>query len=255
MEQPPIQSIDRVFDIVEVLAENPRGMTLTQISTSVSLHKSTVHRMMLALISRGYVDKDEQTGRYKLTMRLFSIGSRVLGGFDILSVARPYLEQLSEYADEAVHLVVRDSENVVYLLKEDSSRSLVRSGTHYGFSNPMYCTGVGKSILAYLSDEDVADIWARTKVTAYTSRTITSFALLKEELSVIRVRGYAIDDEEFEDGLRCIACAIFDYTQQPIAAISISAPITRMSMDRVTELAPQITQAAHEISRQMGFQK
>ncbi len=163
----PVQSIDRLFDIVEALSNAPRGMALSDLSAAVGLHTSTTHRLLAALVARGYVQKDIESGKYRLTMRLFEVGSRAVGGMNIVSLARPYLEHLAATTHEAIHLVVRDGDEVVYLYKENMGDSTVRMASFVGLRNPMYCTAVGKSILSCLPEAEVAAIWQRTVITRF----------------------------------------------------------------------------------------
>lgn len=128
----PVQSIDRLFDIVEALSNAPRGMALSDLSAAVGLHTSTTHRLLAALVARGYVQKDIESGKYRLTMRLFEVGSRAVGGMNIVSLARPYLEHLAATTHEAIHLVVRDGDEVVYLYKENMGDSTVRMASFGG---------------------------------------------------------------------------------------------------------------------------
>ena len=174
----PVQSIDRVIDIIEALGATSHGMSLTDLSNTVGLHISTTHRLLSALIARGYVQKEPLMGRYRLTMRLFEVGSRAVGGVNLVSIARPYLEHLADFTGETIHLVARYADEVVYLYKEDTSNTIVRMASFVGLHSPMYCTAVGKSILAYLSRDEVRGIWGRSVVTAFTPNTITRFEQL-----------------------------------------------------------------------------
>lgn len=177
-----MQSIDRLFDIVEALSNAPRGMALSDLSAAVGLHTSTTHRLLAALVARGYVQKDIESGKYRLTMRLFEVGSRAVGGMNIVSLARPYLEHLAATTHEAIHLVVRDGDEVVYLYKENMGDSTVRMASFVGLRNPMYCTAVGKSILSCLPEAEVTAIWQRTVITRFTPHTIVDYAVLIAEL-------------------------------------------------------------------------
>lgn len=139
-----MQSIDRLFDIVEALSNAPRGMALSDLSAAVGLHTSTTHRLLAALVARGYVQKDIESGKYRLTMRLFEVGSRAVGGMNIVSLARPYLEHLAATTHEAIHLVVRDGDEVVYLYKENMGDSTVRMASFVGASQPDVLHGGGQ---------------------------------------------------------------------------------------------------------------
>ena len=247
-----VQSIDRTFNIIETLSAHPRGLHLTDLANELNLHISTVHRLLNCLAVHGYVQKDPGSGKYRLTMRLFEIGSRVVCGTNILSVAKPYLEHLADLTGEAIHLVVRDGDEVVYLYKEESSNSVIRMGSSVGLRNPLYCTGVGKAILAGLSDDEVESIWQRTHFTKFTNKTITDYEQMKRELAAVRRRHFAIDDEEHERGVKCIAAAIMDFSNSPVAALSISAPASRLSDEDIARIAPYILTASHEISTLLG---
>ena len=247
-----VQSIDRMILIVELLSMHPKGASLTEICGETSLPKGTVSRMLGALISHGYVIQEPDTKRYRLTMRMFEIGSRVAGSANILSVARPYLEYLSSVSGEAVHLVSRVNDEVVYLYKEEASNSIVRMSSFVGLRNPMYCTGVGKSILAFLPDDEMRGIWSRTVPIRFTSSTITTLEDMEAEILRIRQRGYAIDDEEHEAGVRCVAAPILDFNGNPVAAISLSAPAVRLNDAEIEKYAPMVMEAAGNISRYFG---
>ncbi len=253
VEKSSVQSIDRVLDIIEALAKSVRGITLTDLAEMVSLHKSTVHRLLSTLVSKNYVLKDPESGKYRLTMRMFEIGSQVVAGLNIVSVARPYLEHLSAVTDEAIHLVVRDGTEIVYLYKEDpSSMSIVNMASRVGLRNPLYCTAVGKSILAALPEDEAEAIWDKSTITRFTNNTITTFARMKQEMAQIREKGYAIDNEEHERGVRCIAVAIRDFSGNAVAAISVSASASRLDDNRIDEISSEVMQAASSISRLLG---
>jgi len=207
------------------------------------------------LVDRGYAVKETASGKYRLTLRTFEIGCRVSGVWDLLTAARPLLEELAAESKEAVHLVERDGSSVVYLYKAEPYRQLVRMGSRTGLRNPMYCTGVGKSILALLPREEVARIWESETITAFSPNTITSLDRLQTELELTRQRGYALDNEEHEAGVCCVACAIRNWAGLPVAAISISAPASRMDAGMVETLLPRIRSVSDQLSRMLGFRE
>lgn len=247
-----IQSLDRVISIIELLSLYPKGVTLTELCSKTQLPKGTVSRMLSALLVHGYVMQNIENKHYCLTMRLFEIGCRVVGGANILSIARPYLENLSTVTQDTVHLVSRDNDEVVYLYKEDVTSSIVRMSSCVGSRNPMYCTGVGKSILAYIPEEEVAAIWNRTEIIQHTPNTITTLDRLLDELAEVRRSGFAIDDVEHEIGVRCIAAPILDFHNVPIAAISISAHSDSLTDQKIREYSPLLIETAKNISRYYG---
>lgn len=248
-----VQSIDRVLDILEALSAAPNGMALSELSAAVNLPGSTTHRLVKTLIDRGYALKDPSTGKYRLSLRTFEIGCRVSNVWDLLSAAKPYLDELAAFSQEVVHLVERDGAGIVYLYKAEPFKPLVRMSSHVGLRNPMYCTGVGKSILALLPPTEVEMIWKCEEIKRFSDHTITELPAMMDELARIRERGYAIDDEEHEAGVRCVAAAVRNWAGEPAAAISISAPVSRMTAEVIESLLPHLFHAADEVSRTLGY--
>lgn len=248
----PIQSLDRAISIIELLSLYPKGVSLTELWTKSQLPKATVSRMLSSLISNGYAMQNIENKHYFLTMRLFEIGCRAVGGSSILSIARPYLDHLSAVTQDTVHLVSRDQDDVVYLYKEEVTTSIVRTSSFVGLRNPMYCTGVGKSILAFLPQDEIDAIWQRTTPVQFTPTTIMTYDRLVNELADVRKNGYAIDDEEHEMGVRCIAAPIRDFNGVPIAAISLSAHTQNLTYEKIQEYAPLLLETAKNISRYYG---
>lgn len=247
-----VQSIDRVFLIIEELSCYSRGLRLSELADKLDLHASTVHRLLNTLVVHGYVQKDTNTGKYRLTLRMFEIGSRIIGGSNIVSLTKPHLDRLADLTGEAVHLVVPEGDEVIYLYKCDAATNMVRMGSTVGLHNPMYCTGVGKAILSCWSDEDVAALWTRAHIVKYTDNTIIDYEKMHQELEVIRRQHYSIDNEEHENGIKCIATPIVDIHNSPIAAISISAMSNRLGEAEISRYAPLLLTAASEISTLLG---
>ena len=250
-----VQSVDRILDIVEALADVPLGLLLTDLAAATNLHVSTAHRLVNVLVDRGYALKEPISGKYRLTLRMFAMGSRASGVWNLLDTARPYLEELAAVSKEAVHLVERDGNSVVYLYKAEPYHQLVRMGSYTGLRNPMYCTGVGKSIMAFLPDAELEKLWKTEPITAFSENTIIDLDSMRQELAKIRQQGYAMDNEEHEYGIRCIAVAIRNWSGTPVAAVSISAPSARMDEEMINKMLPKLRVVADHISRMLGFQE
>lgn len=248
-----VQSIDRVLDILEVLSAAPQGLALSDLAAATSLHASTAHRLLASLASRGYVRKDPESGKYRLTLRLYEISRRVSTVLDLFSASKPLLEALANDVKEIVHLVERDGSDVVYLHKFEPLLRPISITSSVGLHNPMYCTGVGKSIMAYLPEKDALSIWNDTQVIQFTPKTITTWEALQEDLSHVRERGYAIDDEEHDLGVRCIAAPIYNWNGTPVGAMSISGPVARITPDAIDEFSPKLINTAEKISELMGW--
>ena len=249
---PPVQSIDRLFDIIEILSASSGGMLLTELSAASGLHVSTAHRLLNSLVDRGYAYKDSGTGKYKLTLRFFEIGCQASRALDIISVCRPFLDALSDFAQETVHLVKRDGVYVIYLYKSEPSQMLVRMASHVGGSSPLYCTAVGKAILSRLDDKEVESVWNASTIRRITANTIVDLPSLKLQLADIRQKGYAVDQEENEIGVCCVAAPILDWQGVPIAAASVSGHVSRMTPETQQRILPKLLDTTSAISRQLG---
>lgn len=252
MDNSGVQSLERTFAIIDTLSLAPKGAFLSELSASTSLNKSTVHRLLGSLIKMGYVAKDEGTGKYLLTVKMFEVGARIVHKLDMLTTAKPYLESLGNITGEAVHLVVRSGNDIVYVFKEDSGNNSVIMSSSIGLRSPMYCTAVGKSILADLPDAEVEDIWKTSAVVQRTKNTITSLIELRKQLGQICLKGYAVDDEENEVGIRCVGASILNYAGKVLGAFSVSAPIGRMDNKRLPVIADLVLKARREICSVLG---
>ena len=245
-----VQVLDRAFAIIDALAETHEDASLAEIAAIVKMHKSTVHRLMMNLERHRLVERD-QTGHYRLGMKLYDLGIRAFSRFDIRLRARPHLEKLMFNTEETVHLCILDDGEMLYVDKVEPRRSIRMSST-VGRRNAVHCTAVGKAVLASLSEAVVDQIISQRGLRRFTARTLTTPAELKSELREIRRRGYAIDDEENEEGVRCIGAMVRDYSGRPAAAISVSAPSFRMSREKLRVLAPIICETARAVSLEWG---
>ena len=249
----PVQSLDRAFDIMEHLCAARDGLPIHTLTELTGLHKSTVHRMLAAMAARGYVVKDEESGRYRMTTLLYTLSGQGVENLDLVQIARAPMERLRDTVGETVHLVVPEGSDIVYVAKVEAEAGAIRMFSRIGSRRPMYCTGVGKAILASMTDEEVDAIWAASDIHAYTEHTIVTRERLHDVLRAVRRRGCAFDNEENELGVRCIAAAVYDYTGRACGALSISAPLLRMSDSYLARLQPHLIEARDHISRAMGW--
>lgn len=247
-----VQSVDRALTILEELSDYEDGLGITEISRNINLHKTTVFRLMGTLIEKGYVEQDAETNKYKITLKLFELGSKKLEKMDILTIARPHLKRLVRETSEVVHLVILDGTDIVYIDKVESE-STIRMHSRIGKRAPAYCTAVGKAMLAHHSDNDVERIWKNSRILKYTENTITNFDEFKEELRIIKERGYSIDNEENELGVRCVGAPIFNHKREVNFAISVSGPIMRITDDKVEEIAQKVMECSSNISKELGY--
>jgi IclR family acetate operon transcriptional repressor len=250
--RPKVQSVDRTLDVLEALASRRGATGISELSQLVGLHVSTVHRLLATLVDRGYVRQDPESSRYHLGSRVFTLASAADTHLDLRLVARPYLERLMRNSGETANLVTASDDEVVYL-DQVASMHLVKMFTSPGMRAPLYCTGSGKAMLAFRPADDVERVLA-AHLAPRTPKTLATRAALEAELARIRERGVAIDDEEMEEGVRCIAVAIFDRRGEVTGAISISGPTTRLTLERVERLSPVVKTLGSELSGQLGFE-
>jgi DNA-binding IclR family transcriptional regulator len=250
----PVQSAERIFGVLEMLAvTGPIG--LVELSTRLELHKSTVHRMLLSLICMGYVNQDEETGKYMASFKIVELSEKVLSRVDIISKVRPYIEELANACRETVHFVQRRGTDVFYLDKVSPlypQESAIRMASQVGLSRPLYCSAVGKAILAEMADSEIKYIWDNSLIEKKTENTITEFKELQRELIEIREKGYALDNEENEIGVRCIAVCVKNHKGIPNNAFSISAPAVRMSDERIIALSQDILKTKVMVQKILG---
>ena len=245
------QVLDRAVRILECFRPERTDLRLVEIANATGLHKSTLYRLLEAMRSHGLIGFDAEYGRYYPGLRLFEIGSLAAGRFDLERHAHPTLEHLATVSGETAHLCVLDGSDVVYVAKVECTRTL-RIPSAVGQRNPAYCTGVGKAILAFLPSERIESYVASTPLKPYSKKTLTSRSELKANLRQVAIRGYAVDDEEREEGVRCVAAPVRDHAGKVIAAISIAGPSIRVTKERITELASHVMRAAEKISAALG---
>jgi DNA-binding IclR family transcriptional regulator len=246
--------LDRALAILDLLSADGPDLSLGEVSDKLALHKSTVHRLIMVLERHKLIERNSINGRYRLGLKLFELGTRAVSQLDLRERARPVLEQLVLETSETVHLGILDDTEVLYLDKVEPTRS-VRMSSSVGRRNPAYCTAMGKSILAYLPEPQVEAIVRKHGLKAMTANTLTSLLELKAELAAIRERGYAVDNEEIEEGVRCVGCVVRDFSGGPIAAISVSGPAFRISREKAKSLSRPVTAAANALSAELGYKQ
>lgn len=248
----PVQSAERIFQVMEMLADHGE-MGLMELSTALNLHKSTVHRLLMSLIYMGYAKQDEVSQKYMLSYKVVNMASKVLERTDVLQIAKPFMERLSDLSGEAVHLVQREGNNILYIYKIEAKVGTIRMVSHVGMVHPMYCSGVGKAIMATLPEKEVRKIWNESTIEKKTDKTITDYAKMLEVLEEVKRNAYALDDEENENGVRCIAACLYGHQKEVKYAFSISGPTSRMTKERVKELAVDVRKVQEELSRELGY--
>jgi len=261
MKRPaPIKAVIKTMKILECLSYE-RNLGITELTGRVStdletipMDKSTVYRFLVSLMDLGFVYQDPQTEKYGLTLKIFEIGMSVLERLELWREAEPIVKEIARVTGETVHLTTLDEDELVYLGKVESMRTLrVSMMSRVGRSAPAYCTGVGKTLLAHLPRERLDYILNKEKPVQYTDKTLVRRADLDRELWSIREKGYAIDNEEHEVGVRCVAAPIRNNVAAVCGAVSISVPTVRLPDKEIPRFRDIIVQAAGEISSRMGY--
>ncbi len=251
-----VQTIERATHLITILSKYPKGLSLGDLAAEVELPKGTVHRLLSSLLYFGWVRQDNTTKYYQLGFKLMELGNVVLSHIDLRNEARPILLHLADAIGETVHLVVQDHDEVIYIDKVEpiQKKNGLQMVSRLGTRIPMHCSSVGKVILAYLDPCERESILTRTGLPRRTENTIcdpNEFAL---HLDQIHTQGAAIDDEENEVGIRCVAAPIRDVSGNIVAAVSISAPAVRASLELLQfELKDKITAAAASVSEKLGY--
>lgn len=246
-----VQSVDRALALVDIIAESEDGLSLAQISTSIGLPKSTVFGLLSTLRDYNYIQQSPEDGRYQLGIKLFELGTQVARTWDIRDAARPVLRRLINEFGETVHLGAEDNGEVLYLEKM-SPESIVNIVSEVGIRLPMHCSALGKVLLANKSKSELKRIIGMRGLPAFTHKTITTQTKLEKELAQIREQGYAIDDGEIMENLRCVAAPIRDSYGVAKYAISISGQIRDMHGKRLENIIEEVQKGATEITNSIA---
>lgn len=246
-----VQIVERVFAILEYLSlsSGPKGPT--EIANATGLHKSTVYRILNSMCKIGYVEKTDE-GSYYLGIKLVEIVSNHINSLELQTEARPFLYDLRADLGLIVHLGILSEHEVVYVEKLDINHDL-RMYTQIGLRVPAYCSSLGKCLLSSLSGEDVEAIIYGHPLIKYTSNTITSIEELKNHLREVRLNGWAMDNEEYIIGHRCVAAPIFDYRGHMIAAVSASGPVSLLSDNTLLQVIDKVKETAKKISHRLCY--
>jgi len=246
-----ITALQRGLRLLQLFSESPHGLTAKQVAGRSRLPVSTVHRFLANLESAAFLNCSGE-GVYQLGIACFAIGQAALSQLDIRRVSLPHLEELNRQTRETIHLTLRHGLSAVYIEKLDSPEQL-RIHSRIGAAVPLYCTAVGKVMLAYMPEGERERVLPQLGLKRLTPNTVGNLQELAAELYRVRKNGYACDLEEHELHIRCIAAPIWDHEGGVSASVSITAPMVRMAVTRLRQLAPLIQTAGLQISRELGY--
>ncbi len=245
-----ISAVVRTMTVLEALSEGG-FFSFETLSERIGLAKPTLFRFLKTLKSLGYVTQSEDS-KYSLSLKMLNVGSKALESMDLCEVSRNVIKRLATRFNETVHLAIMVDEKVAYIQKVESKYT-IRMYSTIGKQAPLYCTSLGKSLLAWAPNQN--DIIERINLIPYTKNTIVTRINLELELAKTRERGYSLDNEEHESDIHCIGAPIFDYSGSPVAAISVAWPNFRYDTASEARNALIIIKAANEISHLMGNQR
>ncbi|HPG22781.1 MAG TPA: IclR family transcriptional regulator [Amaricoccus sp.] len=249
-ESTTIQALDRALHILKTLAASD-GMSLTELAEASGQSPATVYRVLSTYEAHGMVEFQPATQLWFVGQQAFRIGSAFLGRSNLVEQARSAMHALMSLTGETANLAIADGGDVMFLSQVETHepiRAFFRPGSH----GPIHASGIGKALLAYYPQDVIERLMRGHALTAFTGRTFTDNDRLLEELAVIRGRGWALDDEEYTDGMRCIAAPIFNEFREPVAGISISGPTLRVTHARAKEIGTQVRDAADRITEAIG---
>ena len=249
-ESPSI-AVERALAILERVAQNRDGLTNADISRRVGMPKSSASYILRTLERRGYLRRQAQTGRYRLGLKVLSLGRDVLAGFEIGEVALPILRALVERTQLTVHLAILDHGEAVYIEKVDAP-GFIKMDTWVGRRMDLHSTSVGKSLVAHLPAPEVESLFRERGLRKRTAKTITSLPRLVKELEKVRAQGYAVDDEENNLGARCVGAPVMGPDRQVQAAVGVSGTTGQVNRETLARIAELVQEAARKISRQLG---
>lgn len=247
-----VQVLERCFKILEAIAANQGEASLIALAKTLAIPRSTVHRILSSLIKLGYVEQNQQNGRYGLGLKVLALSNVVLEKLDLRKISGGYLKELMLATGETANLVVLDEDEVVYIEKVESLAT-VRVFSLIGKRAPVHTTGAGKVLLSEMAQPDIIEIIHRKGMPLLTRRSITNISLLLDELALVRKQGFALDDQECELGARCVAAPVRNHSGRIIAAMSISGPVTRLTHRRIKELTPTVKESALKLSIAAGY--
>ena len=245
-----VQVLERAVDILQVLSEDSHELGACEVAERLSLHKSTTHRLLMVLDHHRLIRRNSETGKYALGLRLFELGTRAVRGLQLREQAQSFLDELARETGETAHISVFDNGEMVSVAYAEGSRSMRMPAT-VGRRTPAYCSAVGKAMLAFLPGAALDDVLARP-LRARTAKTLVTRAALDADLRQVRLRGYAVDNEEIEKGLRCVGGPVWNYTGDVVAAISVAGPAFRITKSRVPAVARAVLATTRGLSTELG---
>lgn len=246
-----LSSVTSALRLLKTFSAEEAELGITELARRLGLAKSTVHRLASSLVAEGFLEQNPADGRYRLGLSLFALGTLVRRRMDVTHQAKPCLDALRDRTGETVHMAVLDGSSIVYLFNIESPHA-IRMHSYLGVRMPALCSSEGRALLAFSPPAVVARV-LRDGLVARTGKTVTDTKRLREILEQVRRDGYALDDEESEDGMRSIGAPIRDASGAVVAAVGMGGPVQRLTKRHLRTLIPMVTSTAEAISARLGW--
>ncbi|MCT4686641.1 IclR family transcriptional regulator [Vallitalea sp.] len=252
MQKSTLQTVDRALTILEILSQEVNGLTAKEIENKIELNKSTIHRLLTTLLNKGFIEKNEQTNRYIIGLKMVELSSIRLNNIELKTEALPYLREMSYKLNQPVQLATYLDGDAVFIEKIEPIHS-IRMYSQIGKRIPIYCSSVGKALLLQWSNEKILKLLEDTEFTSFTPTTLLNPEKVIKEIEQARVEGFAIDNQEHEVGIYCIASPIYDYRGEIIAAVSTAGTNKEFLENKDAEIIREVKNTAEKISKRMGY--
>lgn len=243
-----VQSVERAFTLFELLA-NHNILSLSQLCGQTGLHKTTVYRLLSTLIQLGYVDKADDS-RYRLSMKVFELGSKRIQNTDFYNTARSFMRRLALSLEQTVHMVIEDNNEILYIDKITVNETGLKMQSKIGLKAPMYCTAVGKALLAVKTDSEIERYWNAVHKKKFTDKTVQTYEDLLKDIRAVRRRGYALDIGEYEKDIICIGSSFATYQNRGAGAFSTSLGVN--AIQKLDTFIPLILDTAKQLTEVLG---
>ncbi|HZK54279.1 MAG TPA: IclR family transcriptional regulator [Desulfosporosinus sp.] len=251
-----VHSVDKALAVLEALGRVDE-IGISDLNRELGIGKGTIHRLITTLRINGYVEQTE-TEKYRMSLKLFEMGNKVVNRLGIRKIANPYMEQIARDTKETVNLGVLDGGEVIYIERIESLEPL-RMGLEVGTRVPVYCSALGRAIISYYTPDEINNILTsivnKGRMTQRTENTVTDPKILMKRMQIIKEQGYSFEDEEIATGLRCVAAPIFNFTGKVVAAVSIASPKVRLTDEVLPEFVALLKKSTKEISIRLGYNK
>lgn len=252
----PVQTVEKALEVIELLTGNlySDGVSISELSRELDLGKSTVHRIIETMESKGYINQDDDTKKYHLSWKLFELGNSIPRRRNLFTMDTTHLQALCDRFQETVNMGVRVDDSVVTIHKINPTSSLI-ANLQIGTREALHATAMGKALITQMTREELVKLLGVGPYEQFTSKTISNVDQLIEEINQIRGRGYSLDDEEYSAGLTCISVPLKDYRNEIVAAVSISGATIRMTEEKLNEIQKELKQVARKLSAYLGWQE